>query len=1801
MNTLRNRAGFALREAGQALERLGCVWQGVNSHAEELTRLHPVVNAGHKVPQVAATTWIAPSAQVSGDVRVGDNTSIWYNCSVRGDNHAVEIGHGTNLQDGAAVGSLSPGSSSTWVGSFVSVGHGAVLQGCTVGDKCLIGMNAVVQDGCTVESGAMLAAGSVLPAGATVPTGELWAGNPARKLRELKAEETAYLESLPQRCDVAAARRAAVRVLAARAAAVAAATARPAPPLDAPPQGASAEIYLHGAHVTSWKDPSGKDILFTSSRAIFKPPKAIRGGVPVCFPQFGQLGPLGQHGFARNSRFELAAESGAAATLVRAARPRRPAPCAAQPSPTPDQRPAGMHARAPRQVLKASGSEDPKYPHPFELSVRVELGDGSLTQELSVTNTGGAAMAFTAALHTYFAVPDITSVVVEGLDGVAFTDSLAGGARHTQAGPVGFDREVDRIYLAAPDGAMRVVDRGSGAVVEVHKTAFPDAVVWNPWVDKAAAMADFGDDEYKARRRGRSWQRRAAGGSSGARAAAPAHPADEQLIPASAEQLLASCRVVLVAPKTAANVGAVARACANFECTDLVVVAPRCDPLAGEAWKVACGEAVLGRLRVVDGLADALADTTGSLGFTRRAGATRFTHASVGELLQKFPSAIAALDPAAAAAGAGRTALVFGREESGLTEAELRLCSHSCAIPTGRIQGSMNLSHAAAVVLAGVFERRLALLGLSGLGFDTTGAAGSADAREGLQPASAAELGALLAKASAIAEAVGLSGDESRGGGAQGSHGRRRLPVGHVRAILSRAAASTWEVRSLHGLASAVLKRVGGGDGGSAAAAMDGKYFSTTKKGEIHELKEELASLDRYKKKEAVKKVIAAMTVGKDVSMLFPAVVNCMQTDDLELKKLVYLYLINYAKTQPDLAIMAVNTFVKDSQEPNPLIRALAVRTMGCIRVDKITEYLCDPLQRCLKDDDPYVRKTAAVCVAKLFDINPELVEDRGFLDMLREMLSDANPMVVANALAALQEIQEVSGKEVLTITPHTLFKLLAALNECTEWGQVFILDALVNYTITDSKDAEKIVERVLPRLQHVNSAVVLSAAKVVLRMMEEVSNEELIRAWSRKLAPPLVTLLSAEPEVQYVALRNISLIVQRWPHILAHEVKVFFCKYNDPIYVKMEKLEIMIQLASDKNIDQVLLEFKEYAQEVDVDFVRKAVRAIGRCAVSLEAAAQRCIAVLLELIATKVNYVVQEAVIVIKRARTLCTARRRRRAPSRPPARPPDIFRRYPNQYESIIAQLCDSLDALDEPEAKASMVWIIGEYAERIDNADELLETFLETFPEETSMVQLQLLTATVKLFLKKPTEGVQRMIQLVLSAATNETDNPDLRDRAYVYWRLLSTDPEAAKDVVLASKPVITDDAATLDPALLRSLMHQIASLASVFHKPADTFVSRQRLAVASVDALAAGGAGAGAALVEAGLDDDGGGGGGAAAVGGAPAAPPAPAASSAPVVDLLGDDLLGGPAPPAPAPAAGAATPGGLDDLLGGLDIAPAAAAAAPAAAAAAAPPAAAAAAAADPFDMFGAPPAPAAAAPPAPGALPAGLPLLLGGEKGKGLSVAGQLRRAGGGGLVYDLAISNGSAGPVGGFMLQVNSNSFGVAPADQVVAVGPLAPGGVGRAAVPLAFNPAKLAPPPASTRLQVALRSDQLGVLYWDDAVPLPAVLEEGGAIDGQAFLAAWRALPETPAQRLDVTVADGDAAKAALAAVRVFVLAQRPVPGTGQDALYATARVHGGAQVLLELRLTRGVPGMDAWFRSERAELRELVLGAVRAALAA
>jgi len=233
-------------------------------------------------------------------------------------------------------------------------------------------------------------------------------------------------------------------------------------------------------------------------------------------------------------------------------------------------------------------------------------------------------------------------------------------------------------------------------------------------------------------------------------------------------------------------------------------------------------------------------------------------------------------------------------------------------------------------------------------------------------------------------------------------------------------------------------------------------------------------------------------------------------------------------------------------------------------------------------------------------------------------------------------------------------------------------------------------------------------------------------------------------------------------------------------------------------------------------------VKAIGQVAIKIESATEKCVKTLLDLIGTRVHYVVQEAIVVIK-----------------------DIFRKYQG-YEGIIPTLCQCIDELDEPNARGPLIWIVGEYAEKISNAGDILAGFVEGFNEEFTQVgarlnmncsrpilltseqtQLQILTAVVKLFLKRPDQS-QGLVQKVLQASTAESDNPDLRDRAYVYWRLLSSDPQITRSIVLSEHPPITTTIQSLPPALLNELINELSTLASVYHKPPASFLGQGRFA-------------------------------------------------------------------------------------------------------------------------------------------------------------------------------------------------------------------------------------------------------------------------------------------------------------------------------------------------------------------------------------
>lgn len=151
-----------------------------------------------KAPEIGEGTWLSETAVVVGDVVLGEDCSVWYNAVVRGDVNSIRIGNKTNIQDGAII-HCTYQKASTTIGNSVSIGHNAIIHGCVLQDKCLVGMGAIVMDNCVVETGAVVAAGAVVSTGTVVKSGMIYAGIPAKPLKEISEElRVALLEKTPE-------------------------------------------------------------------------------------------------------------------------------------------------------------------------------------------------------------------------------------------------------------------------------------------------------------------------------------------------------------------------------------------------------------------------------------------------------------------------------------------------------------------------------------------------------------------------------------------------------------------------------------------------------------------------------------------------------------------------------------------------------------------------------------------------------------------------------------------------------------------------------------------------------------------------------------------------------------------------------------------------------------------------------------------------------------------------------------------------------------------------------------------------------------------------------------------------------------------------------------------------------------------------------------------------------------------------------------------------------------------------------------------------------------------------------------------------------------------------------------------------------------------------------------------------------------------------------------------------------------------------------------------------------------------
>lgn len=230
---------------------------------------------------------------------------------------------------------------------------------------------------------------------------------------------------------------------------------------------ARAQIYLQGAHVASYQPTGAKPVLFTSAKSLYQNGKAIRGGVPLIFPWFGAKADnpkAPQHGFGRSTAWSVAAASSDGETA--------------------------------RVSLKLNSTPTTKisWPYDFEAAFHVRVGK-RLEMHLEIRNTGSEPFTYEEALHTYLHVGDVRQCRIEGLNGRLYIDKVDAFSRKLQEGAVVISGETDRVYLDTAD-TVTVHDPVLKRKLVVSKEGSRSTVVWNPWIEKAKAMSDFGDDEW---------------------------------------------------------------------------------------------------------------------------------------------------------------------------------------------------------------------------------------------------------------------------------------------------------------------------------------------------------------------------------------------------------------------------------------------------------------------------------------------------------------------------------------------------------------------------------------------------------------------------------------------------------------------------------------------------------------------------------------------------------------------------------------------------------------------------------------------------------------------------------------------------------------------------------------------------------------------------------------------------------------------------------------------------------------------------------------------------------------------------------------------------------------------------------------------------------------------------------------------------------------------------------------------------------------------------------------------------------
>ncbi|XP_048656136.1 AP-3 complex subunit beta-1 isoform X5 [Marmota marmota marmota] len=539
---------------------------------------------------------------------------------------------------------------------------------------------------------------------------------------------------------------------------------------------------------------------------------------------------------------------------------------------------------------------------------------------------------------------------------------------------------------------------------------------------------------------------------------------------------------------------------------------------------------------------------------------------------------------------------------------------------------------------------------------------------------------------------------------------------------------------------------------------------------------------------------------GKNASELFPAVVKNVASKNIEIKKLVYVYLVRYAEEQQDLALLSISTFQRALKDPNQLIRASALRVLSSIRVPIIVPIMMLAIKEASADLSPYVRKNAAHAIQKLYSLDPEQKEM--LIEVIEKLLKDKSTLVAGSVVMAFEEV----CPDRIDLIHKNYRKLCNLLVDVEEWGQVVIIHMLTRYARTQfvspwkevdtiylflddgledneknfyesddelkekTEDRKKpytmdpdhrlLIRNTKPLLQSRNAAVVMAVAQLYWHISP--------KSEAGIISKSLVRLLRSNREVQYIVLQNIATMSIQRKGMFEPYLKSFYVRSTDPTMIKTLKLEILTNLANEANISTLLREFQTYVKSQDKQFAAATIQTIGRCATNISEVTDTCLNGLVCLLSNRDEIVVAESVVVIKK-----------------------LLQMQPVQHGEIIKHMAKLLDSITVPVARASILWLIGENCERVPKiAPDVLRKMAKSFTNEDDLVKLQILNLGAKLYLTN-SKQTKLLTQYILNLGKYD-QNYDIRDRTRFIRQLIVPNEKSgalskyAKKIFLAQKP-------------------------------------------------------------------------------------------------------------------------------------------------------------------------------------------------------------------------------------------------------------------------------------------------------------------------------------------------------------------------------------------------------------------------------